>query len=102
MSTTAFHGRGSVSREAGGLVQGDRWVGGGDTHFTATPPALQSTEHQEENKGRLSFLVSHRAFHSLWLLCCNSNPVSNKSEYLLTLHWLGDVREESAASQQQE
>ena len=74
----------------GGLAQGHRWVGGRDTHFTATPPALRSTEHQEEKKGRLPS-INTGLFTSSGPSACNSNSVSNKSEYLLTLRWLRNV-----------
>lgn len=37
------------------LVQGSRWVSGGNTHSTATWPPLESTEYQEEKEGVASF-----------------------------------------------
>lgn len=79
-----------MSRQVGGWREATGgWVA--KTHFTATPPALRSTKRQEEKKGRLPS-INTGLFTSSGPFACNSNSVSNKSEYLLTLHWLRNVR----------
>lgn len=75
-------------------------VSGGNTHSTATWPHLQSTEYQEEKEGVGSFY--HGGF-SIVLASAATQTISNKSDYLLPLYWLGTSRgEESAVSQQPE
>ena len=89
----------ACEQAGGGLARGHRWVGGRDTHFTATPPALRSTERQEEKKGRLPS-INTGLFTSSGPFACNSN-CEQQMRASADSALAEECRVESAPSQQQ-